>query len=215
MILLQLKKQIWKILRKLGLGMLVLQFHPNSILVKEGWFRSFQSGKAINLAGEPIPWCTYPYIHFIEPRLRADFRVFEYGAGNSTLWFAKRVKEVVSVESDERWFSMIFDNIPPNVRLIFRNLNNGYVDEIEHHGLFDIIVIDGGKRVECMEFAWKALKSEGIIVWDNSDRDDFLAGIKFLRMHGFRELAFFGMTPIFFYRSKTSIIYRELNCLGI
>jgi hypothetical protein len=34
-------------------------------------------------------------------------KVFEYGAGGSTLFFVKRVKEVISVEHDPNWFALV------------------------------------------------------------------------------------------------------------
>jgi len=49
------------------------------------------------------PWITYPAARFLEGLLSRDTRVFEYGAGGSTLFFAKRVGELVTVEHDRLW----------------------------------------------------------------------------------------------------------------
>jgi hypothetical protein len=49
------------------------------------------------------PWITFPARYFLRRILTRDFRVFEFGAGGSTLFFAKRVKELVTVEHEAEW----------------------------------------------------------------------------------------------------------------
>jgi hypothetical protein len=50
--------------------------------------------------GEPIPWFSHPLIDFLKDRLSKDMTVFEYGCGNSTLWWADRVRSVTGVKND-------------------------------------------------------------------------------------------------------------------
>ncbi len=97
---LSLKNIVWKTVRGLGLGGLVLQYYPNSFLRNAGWFRSFREWRSVDEAGRPLPWLTYAFLHFFEPRLNPDFRMFEYGCGFSTLWYAARVKNIVAVENN-------------------------------------------------------------------------------------------------------------------
>ena len=63
------------------------------------------------------PWVTYPAIDFLERHLTARHRVFEWGSGGSTLFFAARAGEVISVEHDRGWFEKVRDRIAakPNV----------------------------------------------------------------------------------------------------
>lgn len=49
------------------------------------------------------PWIAFAAIDFLKRILAEDMRVFEYGSGGSTLFFARRVKEVISVEHDKGW----------------------------------------------------------------------------------------------------------------
>jgi hypothetical protein len=49
------------------------------------------------------PWITFGAFESLERIVRADMRVFEYGAGGSTLYFADRVAEGVTVEHDAAW----------------------------------------------------------------------------------------------------------------
>lgn len=51
-----------------------------------------------------LPWMVFPAIGLMETLLTKDSTVFEYGAGGSSMFFASRVKELVSVEHDAGWF---------------------------------------------------------------------------------------------------------------
>jgi hypothetical protein len=52
---------------------------------------------------EQQPWIAFSAVSFLKQILTREMRVFEYGTGGSTLFFAKQVKEVVSVEHDKTW----------------------------------------------------------------------------------------------------------------
>lgn len=53
------------------------------------------------------PWVTYDVIGFLTSKLNNKSVVFEYGGGGSTLFFVKRVQEVVTVEHDKSWFEIL------------------------------------------------------------------------------------------------------------
>src|SRR5262245_48494149 len=100
----RLLRTLWhRTRRTLNLGVPLLAMHPKSILVVDGWNHSFRSAQAVDRQNNPIPWYTYAAIHFLEPRLQRQLRVFEYGCGNSTLWYSKRVSQVIAVEHDLQW----------------------------------------------------------------------------------------------------------------
>lgn len=50
------------------------------------------------------PWITFEAARQLETLVHADSRVFEFGIGGSTVFFANRAKEVASVEHDPHWF---------------------------------------------------------------------------------------------------------------
>lgn len=50
-----------------------------------------------------MPWMTFFAVDFLETVLHADMQVFEYGSGGSTLFWAKRVRSVISIEHDSDW----------------------------------------------------------------------------------------------------------------
>src|SRR6266496_5790869 len=58
---------------------------------------------SLAIAELDVPWWTYRAIDVVDAWLSArphPIRVFEYGAGASTLWLAQRADEVHSVEHD-------------------------------------------------------------------------------------------------------------------
>ncbi|MCC6460209.1 MAG: hypothetical protein IT260_07045 [Saprospiraceae bacterium] len=50
-------------------------------------------------------------LEFLEQQLRPQFKVFEFGGGGSTLFFCKKVAEVVTVEDHEAWFGTLTQKI--------------------------------------------------------------------------------------------------------
>src|SRR5882724_10582455 len=54
-----------------------------------------------------IPWFSYAAIDFLDGFVQPDMKVFEYGSGGSTLFFARRAKSVVSVEDNAKWFEWV------------------------------------------------------------------------------------------------------------
>jgi predicted O-methyltransferase YrrM len=144
--------------------------------------------------------------------------VFEYGSGNSTLWWSRRTTRVVSCEHDKVWYDVMRDRLPANVEYKLVQLGNDgeYSSAIaDRSEQFDVIVIDGRDRVNCAKRSLSALKPDGVIVWDNSDRSEYDAGYEFLIENRFKRLDFWGMGPINTYGWCTSVFYRPLNCLDI
>jgi hypothetical protein len=124
--------------------------------------------------------------------------VFEYGAGASTIWLAKRCHEVHSVEHDASFFSSMqpllisYPNVklhlcePHRVRagcrIIAPSHRRGfelldfvdYVSAITRLNMkFDLIVIDGRARSSCLNIALNYLKPQGLILFDNSNRREY------------------------------------------
>lgn len=54
-----------------------------------------------------LPWICYEAIWSLEACLKKNMKVFEYGCGGSTLFFADRGCSVVSIEHNPEWCSLI------------------------------------------------------------------------------------------------------------
>jgi hypothetical protein len=213
----KLKNFVWQSLNKVALGGLV-QLHIESALKEIGWFRSYHTKQSVDKNGNPLPWCTYPFIYFIEPRLHKQIDVFEFGCGNSTLWYALRVKSIKAVEHEEGWVKLMQAKLPANAQVIFRKLEEGdtYVNEVRRgSNKYHIIIVDGRNRNKSAENSIGQLTDDGIIVWDNSDRPQYQATINQLSTFQFKRIDFWGMCPVASHLTCTTIFYRQHNCLGI
>jgi len=99
--------KIIEVLSNPKLFKMLLSMNYNGYLKEIGWIESFKMKMPVDKDLKPIPWMTYPFIDFISDRLRPDMEIFEYGSGNSTLWFADRVKRVDVIEHDEKWYKIM------------------------------------------------------------------------------------------------------------
>jgi len=147
-----------------------------------------------------IPSLALPAICFLDEYLTKDMRVFEWGSGASTIFFAMRCGYTVSIEHDERWNTKVVEALAyrwdgqPGDEESYNYLqkpHNGYdpdfcsqqpgydsvnfkmyVETIEMfpYGFFDIILVDGRARCACLKSAQPKLKSGGILVLDDSAR---------------------------------------------
>lgn len=184
----------------------------------DGWLRSFREGRAVDAGGRPIPWITYPAIEFLARRVKPEWRVFEYGAGASTRWWAAHVHDVVSVEHDRAWYERVSEGLPANVRLSHVPLEpaGAYAaSAAAEPGAYEVIVIDGRDRVNCARASLVGLARGGVIVWDNSDRPGYAEGYALLAAAGFRKVPFIGMIPVHNQKSETGVFYRDENVLGL
>ena len=202
--------------RKLDRALLLL-----GAFKQAGWFTSVQRGGPVDRSGNPLPWYTYPAIYWLETVLTGTERVFEYGSGNSTLWFAKRVRSVTAIEHDERWTDRLQGRIPDNVTLRYVPIESsadtsdrgtGYAEAIvdEPRGGFDVIVVDGKARNECCYTAMPHLRSGGLLILDNSDKKQFEPANKFLAGKGFARIDFTGPVPGDVGWSSTSVFSQDL-----
>jgi hypothetical protein len=196
----------------------VLSFGTKGYLVDIGWFNSFNAKMPVDEYDEPIPWVTYSFIDFIKNRIKLSHRIFEFGSGNSTYFYAKRAMEVISVEHDKAWFDKIFSQKPINSELIFCELQTDgkYCRmPLNFPQKFHIIIIDGRDRENCCKQSLSALIADGVIILDDSERVQYQEAIAFIKEQGYKELSFTGISPGSFIYKSTSVFYRKENCLLI
>jgi hypothetical protein len=175
-----------------------------------GLLPSLQRGAPITRAGTPIPWYTYPAIEYLDQFDFSDRTVFEYGAGNSTLFWASRARRVVSVEHEWEWHNHLSARAPHNCELLHADTVDAYVSAIDRSGeQYDVIVIDGQSRQLCAGRAVQRLNTGGVIILDNSDW--FPVSSRLLRDAGLLEIDFFGFAPSSEVTSCTSL-YLHPGC---
>jgi predicted O-methyltransferase YrrM len=65
------------------------------------WRRSLIDGA--NALTDGQPWMTFGAIRFLKRHVHEQMRIFEYGTGGSTLFWARAAREVISIEHDRAW----------------------------------------------------------------------------------------------------------------
>jgi len=149
-------------------------------------FKSSYKMAAVSKKGDPLPWYSYPCIDFLKHRSYENRSVLEFGAGQSTVWWAQRAKRVVALEEDELWLQKLKTRAPSNVELHLVPIDTPdvCVEEVnrvlcDQSGIrFDVIVIDGIWRYEMIDIADRLVSEEGIIICDNSKAYGIYEGFK-------------------------------------
>jgi predicted O-methyltransferase YrrM len=148
------------------------------------------------------PWLSPASIEFLKNVLNKDVRFLEMGSGESTLFFASRVKKLHSIEHNEEWYQLIKTKLSqknhknvdyilhkPHFEELKRDIEARHLREFDHESenyrsyyeqiniysdsIFDFILIDGRARVECCQRAKSKLKSGGTLILDNSERRQY------------------------------------------
>jgi hypothetical protein len=194
-------------LRRLGSGLLA----PVRFASVTGHFRSALHGKAYDAAGDVLPWYTYPMIDLLAQKDFKERSVLEFGAGHSTLWWARRAARVISFEENQAWHARMAPLLPQNTQLYcLRNLRDKAA--ITAHGKFDIVVIDGFWRERATQLALLMVAARGAIILDNSECHwgwgDSFPILDLFRREGFARVDFHGFVPGIAHRQCTSIAFK-------
>lgn len=98
-------------------------------LRQKGWLESVRHQVSSDPHGEATPWFSYPCLHMLPRVMGKDSRVMEYGGGQSTIWWSKRVAEVVSVDHDREWHARIAGQL--DTPLLLREAGHALEPELE------------------------------------------------------------------------------------
>ena len=139
---------------------------------------------------KPVPWMHPAAVLYLESLLKHDMTVIEHGCGGSTIFFAWRVKCVVSYEDDEAWGHKVNSLPLINADVYCREKP----DDVYYKA--DILFIDGyGKdRPEWIRAAHKIVKPGGVVVVDNSERPAYQQAMGALSAYCVRPLHITGYT---------------------
>ncbi len=130
----------------------------------------------------PVPWLTDNAVKFLEDFLQRtpSAKVLEFGSGASTVWFAKRDVELVSVEHNEKWYEQVKEALDitdasDKVQYFFRPRPYYSICEEFPDEFFDLIVVDGRNRKGCIYHSLSKLKKGGVLMLDNAERPHYFA----------------------------------------
>jgi len=127
------------------------------------------------------PWLTPAANRILESYLTDKDVCLEFGSGRSSIWFAKRVAHLTSVEHDDAWKNIVrtmfsesgLENIDyqffPKQPSDISKMDADYVNVISTFAdnSLDFCLVDGIYRDACALAVIDKLKSGGILVIDN------------------------------------------------
>jgi hypothetical protein len=142
-----------------------------------------------------------------------DKIVLEFGGGQSTFWWAKRAKHVVSFEGNKVWYDIIKEKMPSNVSLFYAPMEkssmcieaiNNVLGSLPYRS-FDVVIIDGLYRYDLIDVACQAVNAYGLIICDDSQGYGFYEGFQRRR---YSRVDFFGNVPGVLMPHCTSIYFK-------
>ena len=78
-----------------------------------------------------------------------------------------------------------------------------------------IIIVDGLHRNSCLRHSINKITNDGVIILDDSERNDYRSGIEYLESSGFKRLDFWGIAPTILFKKCTTLFYKSQNCLNV
>lgn len=155
-----------------------------------------------------IPWMRYREIELIKNLiLNLDPKTsLEWGAGTGTEFFTDYISEDstwISIEHNQGWAESVAKrNKKPNVSILFKVPNNeptpgiyyglvdytvndgtyedfkDYIEYPSEHAPFDLILIDGRARTQCLKKSLDLLSGNGVVVLHDANRTQYHEGFK-------------------------------------
>lgn len=133
-------------------------------------------------------------------------QMFEWGSGASTIWLCDHGAKVISIEHDADWVEKVVSRCPTaDIRAIPGSAKNdeyienqadrsgdyiGAIDEFAD-GSFDIVIVDGLYRPECVRRGASKVKPGGLLILDDTDRQK-LARVRKTALPQWKKMSFTG-----------------------
>lgn len=133
-----------------------------------------------NLTGgrAALPWISYDAADLLKEMLtERPCDVLEFGSGMSTLWFAHRTRRLCSIEHDPLWYAEVKRRLGlkrPSARIEYLLAEDSATYssfKASSHERFDLILVDGPWRADCLLKHMHLIKKGGIIYLDNTDAE--------------------------------------------
>jgi precorrin-6B methylase 2 len=177
-------------------GLALLRRDPGGLRYLAPFARSLLPGHSP--LSDVVPMMPFRAVEWLRAYLQPRMRIFEYGSGGSTVFFASRAEQVVSVEHDAEWYARTEERLRAldltnctyvlepagqgaSVRFTstderYRGMNfENYVKTIAAYpdGHFDLAAVDGRARVACVLEAIPKVRNGGFLLLDDAYRDEY------------------------------------------
>ncbi len=168
-----------------------------------------------------LPLMPFSATKYLEKFLKPEMSVFEWGSGGSTLFFAIRAGSIVTVEHDSSWYRKVSGKVaglgmknvelkfvppepvePGGIALIGSDRSKGdfstycqFIRKYDTSKPFDIVVVDGRARNDCVKEAVPYVAPGGVIILDDSERVSYRRALQYLGGLGWKRSDFTGLKP--------------------
>lgn len=144
-----------------------------------------------------IPWFTYKTTRWLKQYVKPGMRVFEWGAGGSTVWLLARDVNLISVEMRPEWFQRIHCDLGKYEYNTWEvHLCEGWEELstlVKGRGPFDLVIVDTRRRIDCIVAALPEITPGGYLLLDDSQDERFASGIALLDQYERQD--FWGLCP--------------------
>lgn len=143
--------------------------------------------KTVKIGGRPL-WAagaSKTIENFIAARGGAA-RILEFGSGSSTIFLLSRGATVTTVEHHEGWAEAVQEVASARElgdRLTLLRRDRPYanvVDGFAEGTRFDILLLDGRERIECLRRALPLVAPDGLVLLDDAQRDRYWPAFRLL-----------------------------------
>lgn len=118
--------------------------------------------RTLDEKGDVMPWYTRGACQWLLDYGVNGKEVFEYGCGQSTIWYRNNGAFVYGVDNNPEWANGAF----------VTDDKEEYINSPSPYK-YDLIIIDGMYRDDCTEIALQCLHKGGYLIADNWDQEDF------------------------------------------
>jgi hypothetical protein len=183
----------------------------------KAWFHDrFDKEGAIR---QGVPWIAWPCIDYLTSYLKPEHKVFEWGGGGSTIFFLAKGCSVTTIESNEYWRNQIDARIGQEyrhrwqLRFVEADSNEDpraplYIQSVLEGGPWDVVLVDGWNREECLMQARETVRPGGLLLLDNANRLQY-AHIPAVMRNGWERLPFRGLGPARTWVTQTDVYVKR------
>lgn len=181
-----------------------------------GHFRSALRSRAMDKAGQPVPWYTYPAVSYLAQLDFSDADILEFGGGQSTIWWSERARTVTCLEANETWSGELSQRLKHCTGVTVRHVASPEESaRLVEKRSFDVIIVDDGSgvgpegRQRNAETAFGSIRAGGLIVVDNADAEYSEPILRSASNGGWNRIDFMGFTPGSLGQSCTSVFFKR------